>query len=153
MNLPNLTTLAFGTLVGLTTALAAGSEDVVVEAGWSRASIGINRPGAAYMTLRNTGTEPVTLTGLETPLAMMPDIHETVTDADGVSSMVLVGEITIPPGEMLSLEPGGLHIMLMRLQTQMIEGESFPLTLIFADGGILTTDVPILGLAARGPGG
>ncbi len=41
------------------------------------------------MILRNTGSDPVTLVGLETPLAMMPDIHETTTDLNGVSSMGL----------------------------------------------------------------
>ena len=145
--------LAFSVFVGLPTTSFAGSEDIVVEDAWARASIGINRPGAAYMTLRNTGTDPVTLVELETPIAMMPDIHETTTDANGVSSMGPVGEITIPAGGSVSLEPGGMHAMLMRLQTKMVEGETFPLTLTFADGGTLTVDVPILGIAARGPEG
>ncbi len=145
--------IVFSILVGLPSASLASSEDVVIEDAWARASIGTNRPGAAYMTLRNTGTDPVTLVGLETPLAMMPDIHETTTDANEVSSMAPAGEITIPPGESVSLEPGGLHAMLMRLQTKMVEGETFPLTLNFADGGTLTVDVPILGIAARGPEG
>ena len=105
------------------------------------------------MTLRNTGTDPVTLVGLETPLAMMPDIHETTTDSNGVSSMGPVGEINISPGESVSLEPGGMHAMLMRLQAKMIEGETFQLTLNFADGGTLTVDVPIFGIAALDPEG
>ena len=145
-----LTALAFSLLFILPTVSLAGSEDVVVEDAWARASIGTSRPGAAYMTLRNTGNDPVTLVGLATPLAMMPDIHETTTDSNGVSSMGPVGEITIPAGESVSLEPGGMHAMLMRLQTKMIEGETFQLTLNFADGGTLTVDVPILGIAARG---
>ena len=92
-------------------------------------------------------------TGLATPLAMMPEIHETTINAEGVSSMAPVGDITIAPGESVVLEPGGLHAMLMRLQEAMTEGESFPLTLTFSDGGEVTVDVPILGIAARGPEG
>ncbi|TLP45410.1 copper chaperone PCu(A)C [Cohaesibacter sp. CAU 1516] len=153
MRSSTLTAIAFSILVGLPTHSVAGSEDVVIEDAWSRASIGINRPGAAYMTLRNKGSDPVTLVGLETPLAMMPDIHETKTDANGVSSMAPTGAITIPPGASVSLEPGGLHVMLMRLQTKMVEGATFPLTLNFSDGGILTVNVPIHGIAARGPEG
>lgn len=129
----------------------AGPEDVVVEDAWARASIGVNRPGVAYMTIRNTGDEAVTLTGLSTPLAMMPEIHETTTNAEGVSSMAPTGEITIAPGDSAELAPGRLHAMLMRLQEPMAEGESFPLTLSFSDGGEVTVDVPILGIAARGP--
>ena len=136
---------------GALTPALAGSEDVVVEGAWSRASIGMNRPGAAYMTIRNTGDTPVTLIGLVTPLAMMPEIHESKTNADGVSSMAPADEITIAPGESVSLEPGGLHAMLMQLQTPMTEGGSYPLTLLLDDGGEVTVEVPILGIAARGP--
>ena len=56
--------IVFSMLVGLPTAAVPGSEDVVVEDAWARASIGTNRPGAAYMTVRNTGPDPVTLVGL-----------------------------------------------------------------------------------------
>ena len=145
------TLAALLTLGGLSVPALAGPEDVVVVNAWSRASIGMNRPGAAYMTIRNTGDEPVTLIGLTTPLAMMPEIHESKTNADGVSSMAPADEITIAPGESVSLEPGGLHAMLMQLQTPMTEGESYPLTLLFDDGGEVTVEVPILGIAARGP--
>lgn len=141
------------TVAGLSAPALAGSGDVVVEGAWSRASIGVSRPGAAYMTVRNTGDDPVTLTGLATPLAMMPEIHRTTTNAEGVSSMAPAGEITIAPGESVALEPGGLHAMLMKLQEPMTEGESFPLTLTFSDGGEVTAEVPILGIAARGPEG
>ncbi|KEJ94479.1 hypothetical protein SAMN05444149_11081 [Pseudosulfitobacter pseudonitzschiae] len=140
-------------LSGLSAPAFADSGDVVVENAWSRASIGVNRPGAAYLTVRNTGNEAVTLTGLTTPLAVMPQIHETKTNADGVSSMAPAGEMTIDAGESVALEPGGLHAMLMKLQNPMIEGETFPLTLTFSDGGEVTVEVPILGIAARGPEG
>lgn len=131
----------------------AGSEDVVVEDAWARASIGTSRPGAGYMTVRNTGDESVVLTGLATDLAMMPEIHQTSTNDQGVSSMAPAGEIEIPPGESVELAPGGLHAMLMKLQRPMKEGESFTLTLSFDDGGEVAVEVPILGIAARGPEG
>jgi copper(I)-binding protein len=41
--------------------------------------------------------------------------------------------------------------MLMRLQRPMAKGESFSLTLDFSDGGEIVVEVPILGIAARGP--
>ena len=153
MRSPIAAIFALSLFVGMPTASVAGSEDIVVEGAWARASIGTNRPGAAYMTLRNRGDDPVTLLGLETPIALMPSIHETKTDANGISSMAPASEITIPPGESVALEPGGLHAMLMQLQIKMAKGETFPLTLTFSDGGTVTVDVPILGIAARGPEG
>lgn len=137
----------------LATSALADAADIIVENAWSRASLGMSRPGAAYMEIRNEGDEPVTLAGLRTDLAMMPEIHRTSTDAQGVSSMSPAGKIAIAPGETVALEPGGLHAMLMQLQRPMEKGESFPLTLTFSDGGEITVDVPILGIAARGPEG
>ncbi len=131
----------------------AGSADVVIGNAWSRASIGKDRPGAAYLKIRNNGDEAVTLTGLKSDLAMMPQIHNTLTNSEGISSMKPAGEISIAPGETVALEPGGLHAMLMQLQRPMSKGDSFALTLIFADGGEVSVDVPILGIAARGPEG
>lgn len=154
MNTPLKSALMTLTLITATALPAlAGSEDVVVEGAWARASIGTGRPGAAYMTVRNTGDEPVVLTGLATDLAMMPEIHQTSTNDQGVSSMAPAGEIEIAPGEAVSLAPGGLHAMLMKLQRPMVEGDSFTLTLSFGDGGEVAVEVPILGIAARGPEG
>lgn len=146
-----------GALIGLMCSLGfgapalAGSEDVAVEGAWSRASVGVSRPGAAYMVIRNDGDDAVTLTGVRTDLAMKPEIHRSSTNTQGVSSMARVGEIEIAPGETVALEPGGLHAMLMGLQRPMVEGEAFMLTVVFADGGEVTVQVPILDLAARGP--
>ena len=138
-------------IAGVAATAKAEEPAVVVEEAWSRASIGTNRPGAAYMTIRNTGDETKVLAGLRTDLAMMPEIHLTSTNDQGVSSMSPAGEIEIAPGDAVALEPGGLHAMLMRLQRPMVKGETFSLTLVFADGGKVSVEVPILGIAARGP--
>lgn len=131
--------------------LAEGGS-VVVEGAWSRASIGTSRPGVAYMTLRNSGVTPVVITDLRSDLAMMPMIHSSTTDAQGITRMVHVEDVEISAGEKIALDPGGLHVMLMDLKRPMVEGESFRLSLILADGEEITVEVPILGIAARGPG-
>ena len=103
------------------------------------------------MEILNTGDETVILTGLKTDIAMMPEIHRSSTNEQGVSSMAPAGDVSIAPGETVALEPGGLHAMLMKLQRPMKEGETFPLSLIFSDGGGVSVEVPVLGIAARGP--
>jgi len=104
-----IATLAL-TLLAAPPPVLAGGEDVVIEDAWSRASIGTSRPGVAYMTLRNTGAEPVVVTGLRTDLAMMPMIHATTTDAQGVTRMSHMDEVEIAAGEAVALAPGGLHV-------------------------------------------
>ena len=41
----------------------------------------------------------------------------------------------------------------MQLQSPLVEGETFPLTLLFSDGTELEITVPVLGIGARGPEG
>lgn len=130
-----------------------GQGVVVIEDPWARASIGTSRPGGAYMVLRNTSEVPMTLTGMEADIAGMVSIHQTTTNADGVSSMGSAGEIEIAAGGTLALEPGSYHAMLMQLQEPLVEGETFSLMITFADGTELMVDVPVLGIGARGPEG
>ena len=53
---------------------------------------------------------------------------------DGVMRMRRIPHIHLPPGQTVSLQPGGLHIMLFDLAAPLKEGDEFPLTLIFEDG-------------------
>ena len=79
------------TVAGLSAPALAGSEDVVVENAWSRASIGVNRPGAAYMTVRNTGEDAVTLTGLSPTMSKLAEIHASHTKPLAVQSLATSG--------------------------------------------------------------
>jgi hypothetical protein len=128
----------------------AGSDEVIVDEAWSRASIGTSRPGVVYMTIRNEGNESRKLGAVTTDLAARAEIHQTSTNERGVSSMSRVEELEVPAGSSVALEPGGLHVMLMGLQRSMKRGESFSLTLVL-DEGVVEVEVPILGFTSRGP--
>lgn len=125
--------------------------DISIENPWARASIGKKRPSAAYMKIRNNSTASVVLKSVSTPLAMRSEIHRTTLNEVGTSSMAHAGEIIIAPKEVIALEPGGLHVMLMDLQSLMKEGESFPLTLLFSNDVTVVVNVPIMAISSRGP--
>ncbi|MAB06736.1 MAG: copper chaperone PCu(A)C [Rhodobacteraceae bacterium] len=129
----------------------ADSQEILVDDVWARASIGMSRPGAVYLTIRNTGGKVVTLVGIETQIADRAEVHRTATDANGVSSMAYVGDLSIAPGREVELKPGGLHIMLMGLKEPMLEGSRIKLELIFDDGGRIPVAVSVRGIAATGP--
>jgi copper(I)-binding protein len=82
---------------------------------------------------------------------MRAEVHRTATNEQGVSSMEPAGDLTIAPGTILTLAPGGLHAMLMNLQAPINKGDRFKLTLKFAEGGEVTVEVVARGIAARGP--
>jgi len=124
---------------------------IVVDGPWARASIGTSRPAGVYLTVRNQGADPVSLIGLRAVISGSASIHETKTNSLGISSMTSAEDIKIPAGSTIALEPGGYHAMLSQLKSPLVEGKTFPLTLLFADGSELEITVPILGLGARGP--
>ena len=125
--------------------------DITVEAAWSRVSLGTQRPGVVYLTIRNTGATDDALTGIATPVAGMPMIHETV-DTDGVMSMPHVMQVPVPAGATVALEPGGYHAMLMDLSEPLEEGASFPVTLTFVQAGDVTVEAQVRSIAARESG-
>jgi periplasmic copper chaperone A len=121
-----------------------------IDTPWARASIGTARPGAAYVTIRNTGDETDRLVRIETPVAARPEVHE-MEEEGGVMKMRPAGPLEIPPGEEVRLDPGGMHIMLMQLRQPLKEGESIPITFTFGEAGEITVNAPISSLAARTP--
>ena len=118
---------------------------------WSRASIGMARPGAFYVTIRNTGATDDALAGIATPVSGKPMLHETVVK-DGVASMPHAPAIPVPADSTVQLEPGGYHGMLMGLTQVLKEGETFPVTLTFREAGDVTVPVAIRGMGAKDAG-
>lgn len=124
--------------------------DLTVSGAWSRASFSADRPGVVYLTISNEGAEEDVLTGLATPAAAMPMLHETVVK-DDVASMPHVMAIPVPPSSTVELAPGGFHAMLMDLAAPLEEGASFPVTLTFERAGEVVIEAEVLPLASKGP--
>jgi len=58
-------------------------------------------------------------------------------------------------GQSVTFEPGGLHVMLMKLREPLARGATFPLALEFEDGGSIELEVGVLSMdeAAKRGGG
>lgn len=121
--------------------------NVMVHDGWARASLGKAPNSAAYMSLMTHGDEADKLIGAATPVAEAAELHNHVMDGD-IAKMRSVDAIEIRPGDPVTLEPGGFHIMLMGLKEKLEEGQTLPLTLTFENAGDVKVDVPILSLKA-----
>lgn len=131
------------------TASGAAAVDIEISDPWARASIGTARPGVAYMRIENRSEEPAVLTGVETAVAERPELHRTVV-RDGQVRMRPVEDLEISAGSSAVLAPGGLHVMLIGLNRELDEGDSFKLALRFADGDAHFITVPVLPIGARG---
>jgi periplasmic copper chaperone A len=126
-----LALLAMSALAPVRT-LAADS-NLVVGGAWIRQPPPGSDVAAVYLSLLNAGTEAVTLTGAECPLAAMVMMHETVA-AKGQSQMRALTAVTLAPGAAIGFTPGGRHIMLHGLAHPLQVGERVPLVLLFSGG-------------------
>ena len=110
------------------------------------------RAAGGFMAIVNNGTEPERLLGVETDFAMKSGVHESRVDANGVGTMTPVDFLEIPPGETVSLEHGGHHIMLMGLTGTLLAGEMHKATLIFERAGRVEIEFMIDPPAGMGAG-
>ncbi len=113
----------------------AYAEALVVKEAWGRASVPGARAAAIYLTLENQGDEVLTVHGATVPVARHAMIHGSEI-VDGMMRMRHVDELTIPAGEQIVFEPGGLHLMLMGLKEPFVEGQTIQAQLQFNKGAV-----------------
>jgi copper(I)-binding protein len=118
--------------------------DLIVSGAWVRASSGADQPSAGYMTIVNNTGRPQKLIGVYSPLAASVEMHRTSTDSMGMTQMAPVGEINVPAGGTVTLEPGGFHLMLMGLKSSLPAGSpAVPLTLTFEPAGNVDVEADV----------
>lgn len=104
---------------------------------------------AVYMGIENGTASADTLLGARSDVAGRVEIHQTEDVGDGLSGMTPVeGGLPVPAGGAVTLEPGGLHVMLLDLQRDLAEGDTLDLDLDFAGRGLLPVRVPVRGVGS-----
>ena len=68
---------------------------------------------AGFMTLRNNSNETIEVTSVTSRQFNTVAIHESSID-DGIARMRRLKTLTIAPKSSVALQPGGIHLMLMR---------------------------------------
>lgn len=97
---------------------------------------------AVYMRIVNDGDASDVLLGAESPVASRVELHESVREGDMVR-MRPVARIEIPARGAVELRPGGLHVMLMGLQRDLMAGTKVPLTLRFERSGAVAVEAVV----------
>jgi hypothetical protein len=132
-------------LAVLLAACGGGTDGVVISDAWGRAAPSSVQNGAFYMTIRNDGGEADLLLSAQAGACGALEIHESFMQDGGVMSMRPASReiLTIPPGEEIALEVGGLHIMCLAKQQDFNPGDTIPLTLQFEHQGAVPVEVEI----------
>jgi copper(I)-binding protein len=97
---------------------------------------------AAYMLLRNTGNTSDRLLRVESDVAYSVELHISELQ-NGVMSMRRVNDLEVPAKGEVILEPGGLHIMLINLNQDLVQGEDVQLVLEFEKSGEIGIEAEI----------
>ncbi|MGA1724196.1 MAG: copper chaperone PCu(A)C [Ilumatobacteraceae bacterium] len=158
----NPTRLALLAIAPLALAACGGDDPITIGGQWARTSPAMASMGAAYMDI--TSSEGDQLVGVSVPasIAARAEIHErgpadvpmddsmdeSMEDGEmdmdmGAMVMQQIMALDLPAGETVSLEPGGYHVMLIDLAEPLAEGDTFNVTLDFAEADDLTVEVVV----------
>lgn len=131
-------------LIVMSQLVVAGSagEMVMVDDPYVRAVPPGQPNSASFMSLHNMSDKDIALVGASSSAAEVVELH-THTMEDGMMRMRRVEQIDLPAGEVTSLKPGGLHVMLIGLKQKLVPGEKIGLSLSFDDGSELKVVAPV----------
>ena len=98
---------------------------------------------AGYVVLVNSGDKPDTLLSITSSIAPKIEVHDMVELPNGAMRMQKMDKLEIPAGGVVSLAPGGKHIMVMGVSQPLAEGENVPMTMTFEKAGPITVQFEV----------
>ena len=88
-----------------------------------------------YLTIQNTGKDDDRLLGGSVEFARKMEVHEMLMDGDVMQMRKIQGGLKIPAGTTVTLQPGGKHLMMIKLDQQLKVGQKHMVTLKFEKAG------------------
>jgi copper(I)-binding protein len=125
---------------------------IEIQAPWSRATPGGADVGAGYLVITNKGTQTDRLLSFVTEVAGQPEMHEMSTEGGVMKMRPLPKGLEIPAGATIKLEPGGYHLMLLKLKKPLVQGQRYKATLVFEKAGSVDVEFEIRALGANQKG-
>ncbi len=129
-------------LIAMGPIAAQAMDDVTLNDPYVRAVPPGQPNSAAFMQIVNQGSSDHALVGGSSPASEVVELH-THTMEGGMMRMRQVEKIDLPAGQTVSLQPGGLHVMLIGLKQKLLPGEDVELTLTYEDGSEVTVKAPV----------
>jgi copper(I)-binding protein len=130
-------------------ALSLAKPRIVVEDAWVRAVPPVSTMSAAFMEIKNEGTQEDYLVGVSSPIAEVSEIHTTIMEG-GMMKMRKLERVKIPAGESVEFKPGGKHIMLINLKRHPKPGDEVRLILEFQKSGKIEVIARVKGMNTEG---
>ncbi|MGR9090429.1 MAG: copper chaperone PCu(A)C [Gammaproteobacteria bacterium] len=122
---------------------AAACDGLSATGAWVREPPPVANVAAGYVTLENTGDEPLAIKHIESECCGSVMMHDTISDGDRVR-MSHLGSLRLEVGETVQFAPGGKHLMLMAPQRPLRHGDSVRLDFVCTDGGTARIEFDVL---------
>lgn len=112
---------------------------------------------AAYFSMTNVGDAKDTLITVSSPVAKSASLHDVgkkaPSGAEGMDagSMVPTATVELEPGQTVTLQPAGGHMMLESVSGSLQPGSTVNLQLVFESAGTITVQAPVIALTAPAP--
>ena len=117
---------------------------------WVKATIPGGSVSGAYMQIKSAAT--VKLIKVESPAAGLIELHESKM-TNGVMEMNAVDGVDIPAGKRVTLKPGGMHVMMMKIAKPIVVGDKVPLTMTFIGADKKSFQIKVNAVAKENDGG
>ncbi len=125
------------TSVFLITAQYAKASEIQVVSGETRPTLPAEAVGVGYFVVTVSGRSGEQLTDASSTFAANVSINETVMVGGTEVSRPVPGGIAIPANGTIVFEPGGYHLALSGISSQINLGDLIPVSLDFGGGGII----------------
>jgi len=116
--------------------------DLLVSHAWTYEVAAMAHAVDVYLTVDNEGDAPDRLIAASVDFADKVEIQAPVVE-DGVLRTATVQAVEIAPGQTLTFQPGGIHLVLQSVQRTFEHGQHFDLALTFEKAGTVQVEVEI----------
>ena len=124
--------------------------DLTITDAWARATPKGAPVGVGYLTIANHGAAADRLDGVAVDFATV-QVHAMSMNKGVMEMREVTGGLEIPAYKTVTLQPGGYHLMFVRLKHPLAKGANFKATLTFQHAGAATVDFPVLPVGSPGP--
>ena len=115
--------------------IAAASDILSFSEMQLRATVAGMSSSAAYLKITNNSVSDDRLIAAKAAIAQRVEIHSMELDQGVMRMRAVHGGLVIAAGHSVTLAPGGLHIMLMGLTTDLAPGTQHEMILVFEKAG------------------
>lgn len=144
-----LLAVALFSVVNLAQASTPASAAIKITDPYARAVPPGQPNSAVFLQLDNTSATAHAIVNASSNVSKITELHAHIHEG-GMMKMRRIDKIDIPAHGQVTLQPGGLHIMLIQLQQTLKVGDMVTVTLEFEDGSKISVQAPVRKIMMKG---